>query len=202
MGNSASSSQLLLSAFMTLPLPISFTFIWNTSLSIVSLYLSLPLWLTLYYASLSIHDIWHVSSAFSLSIFSSSFSRFVLSHPSILVCQPFLSLSLSPFGSSPLCDIARAAHSHACANTFTLMHAQSRSHRPSLAEIIWPIWAVRHCSQGLCTIVHVKCRVCVYVCALLHGSVRFCTGDRECFQKCEIEDLRRLHLSRGCDFNA
>lgn len=24
--------------------------------------------------------------------------------------------------------------------------------------------------------------------------------DRECSQKCEIEDLRQLHLSWGCDF--
>lgn len=35
-GNPPSCSQLLLSAFMSLPLPISFSFIWNPSLSVLS----------------------------------------------------------------------------------------------------------------------------------------------------------------------
>lgn len=154
-GNLPSYSQLLLSAFMSLPLPISFSFIWNPSLSILSPSLSLSVWLTLYYASLSNHVIWHFSSAFSLSIFSSLFSFYLSSFslfiPCVLVCQPFplslvwfLSLQLAPLRSVTLPELL----THACAHTFTHTHAHSHrvTHRHSLAEISWPIWAVRHCS--------------------------------------------------------
>lgn len=142
-GNPPSFSQLQLSAFMSLPLRICFSFIWNPSLSILSPSLSLSPWLTLYYASLSNHVIWHFSSAFSLSIFSSPFSLYLSSFslfiPLSWSVSPFLSvlISPSPTRSSPLCDIARAAHTHAytCAHTCacTQTHTVRVTHRHSLA---------------------------------------------------------------------
>lgn len=126
-GNPPSYSQL--SAFMSLPLPISFSFIWNPSLSILSPSLSLSLWLTLYYASLSNHVIWHFS-AFSLSIFSSPFAFYLSSfsslHPSVLVCQPF-SLSLLWFLSLSNLRLSALWHCQSCSHTCMRTHIHTHA---------------------------------------------------------------------------
>lgn len=195
-GNLPSCSQLLLSAFMSLPLPISFSFIWNPSLSILSPSLSLSLCLTLYYSSLSNHVIWHFSSAFSLSIFSSlfsfCFSSFSLFVPLSWSVSPFLFfsvlISLSPTWSSPLCDIARAAHTHSHSHMHTITQSHTGTPWLRLAGLFELYGdALRDC-VWLC-----MWHVCVCTCSW--ECVHVCTYDTECLQKCEIEDMRQLHLS-------
>lgn len=99
-GNPPSCSQLLLSAFMSLPLPISFSFIWNPSLSVLS-HLSLCLshlpFIMLPYLTMS----FDTSPLLSASVYSHpSFSLFYLSSffplfiPLPWSVSPFLSLSV------------------------------------------------------------------------------------------------------------
>lgn len=107
-----------------LHLSLSFS-IWIPSLSVLSRFLSLSLWLTLYYGSISnmASDTCPLLSAsvyfhpFVFLHFLFFFSR----HPSVLVCQPF---PPSVFQFPPLCDIARAIH------TCTRAHAQSQTGIP------------------------------------------------------------------------
>lgn len=181
---------------MSLLLPISFSFIWNPSLPILSPSLSLSPWLILYYASLSNHVIWHISSAFSLSIFSSFFFCSPVSLSLSLYPSPssFPSLPLySDSWSAPLCSVTLPeplTHMH----TVTVWHTGTPCLRLAglfelcgiaLRDCVWSCMGhVRHVLMGV------------------HMHVHVCMCDRECLQKCEIEDLRQLHLPWGCDFKA
>lgn len=72
-------------------------------------------------------------------------------------------------------------HMHARTSSHSHMHRVTHGH--FLAEISWPIWALWHCPLGLCTIVHVTCIVCVYVCAHAHWNV--------CVSTCVTESASR-----------
>lgn len=145
---------------------VSFS-IWIPSLSVLSQLLSLSLRLTLYYVSLSNHVIWHLSSAFSLSIFSSPLSSYI----SIFSFVIPLSWSVSPFlplcSNFPpsLCDIARFARAHTRTHAHFPDHtyAQSQSGIPwmrltglfelcstALRDCVWLcIWCACICVEGL-----------------------------------------------------
>lgn len=117
--------------FYVLPLPISLLFIW-----ILSPFLTLSLRLTLYYAFLSNHVIWHYSAAFSLGIFSfplsfyrPSFSLFIPQPWSVSpfpsLCSVSLSLALPPASlhSVTLPEQRTHIHTHAC--TQSQCHTQT-----------------------------------------------------------------------------
>lgn len=186
-GNPPSFSQLQLSAFMSLPLRICFSFIWNPSLSILSPSLSLSPWLTLYYASLSNHVIWHFSSAFSLSIFSSPFSLYLSSFslfiPLSWSVSPFLSvlISPSPTRSVTLPELLTHTRTHVHTHAHAHKHTQSESHidtpwlrlaglfelcgialRDCVQLCMWHIWCVFmhvHMLTWMCVCPHVQQRV-------------------------------------------
>lgn len=145
------------------------------------LHLSLSLQLTLYYASLSNHVIWHFSSVFSLSVFSSMFSFYLSGfsslHPSLLVCQPppLLSLSLcSDFCSlqlAPLCSVTLPERTHIHIHTRTQLHADTPWLRlAGLFELcsialrdcvrlcmrhVWCMFVCAHMLMGMCACLHV-----------------------------------------------
>lgn len=141
------------------------------------LHLSLSLQLTLYYASLSNHVIWHFSSVFSLSVFSSMFSFYLSGFSSLLVCQPppLLSLSLcSDFCSlqlAPLRSVTLPERTHIHIHTRTQLHADTPWLRlAGLFELcsialrdcvrlcmrhVWCMFVCAHMLIGMCACLHV-----------------------------------------------
>lgn len=151
-----------------LHLSVSFS-VWIPSLSVLSQLLSLSLRLTLYYASLSNHVIWHLSSAFSLSIFSSPLSSYISIFSFVIPLSWSVSLFLPLCSNFPpsLCDIARFARAHTHAHT----HFPNHTYAQSQSGIPWMRLT------GLFELCGTALRDCVWSCI---GRVCMCVGGCLC----------------------
>lgn len=141
-------------------------------------------------------------------------------HPGLSALpSPSLHLSLLPFLSVPislsstLCSVTlpeqlKRTHTHSYAHTYSYSRSLpvTESH-PGAAQLrLAGLFELRgaalrdcvyNCARDMCG-AHSRTRTLAGVCV----CVRVCAGDGECLQKCEIEDLRQMNLSRGCNFKA
>lgn len=116
----------------------------------------------------------------------------------------FLPLQPAPLRSVTLPELLTHTRTHVHTHAHAHKHTQSESHtdtpwlrlaglfelcgialRDCVQLCMWHIW---------CVFMHVHMLTWICVC------VHMCS--RECLKKCEIEDLRQLHLSWGCNFKA